>query len=645
LAVNTSQLWRDYEHSKSRDIIITAEGVQIGSCEAYVHQKDKSFVLTSYLPLDFALDPNDILYILDRKKNQILRINISSNISYSIDCNSSDVPKSIAAGQRYIHILYENSYQIIDKYDTGLQITINVAINKTMKFIVLDGYENPYVFDFLDNQIYRIDISSRSKQPILRQSDQTRIPSHDDKYNRVLRMAIGQKNDKIYLLTNHKVLIFSLNGVFEREIDIHNLQGFLPSDISLNRDGNMCLSNNWGGGDVVSPIIINSNTGKTTIMQYYERSERIFASRLSNDILYIISLGNDNNLGLGQQIRLEQISKVQRYLKYGEYISNPLDSHIVDLGWHKLLLESETPEETSVEVYYCTSKDGNVQNWIKIPVSNPNDTLILDDNGRYIMFRLVLKSENGIKTPTVRGLKALFPRRSYLRYLPVIYQEDKNSREFLERFLSLFESFFMDLEGKTLSLARYFDVNSAPDNFIPWLASWVGLKFDERWPTDFIRRLIQKAPELSRDGGTRNGLQEMISLYLDTEKSNVIIFEGFQLTYIEDMKTKTNFSEMLFGEDNPIYSFCVLLRSRLVDDDRLEVIKQIIEDEKPAHSIGHIGLLLPRFILNQHTYLGVNAYINSEVEDKRGFVIGSSIVETASKFTNTERSAVNGENC
>lgn len=632
LVINTPQLWKDYRHNETKDVRITAEGVQLGSYEVYVHQKSKSVVLTPDLPLDFALDPNDMLYILERKKKQILRINISTNISYSIDYNSSNIPKSITVGQKYIHLLYKNSYQIIDKYDTGVQITINVSIDDTMKSIVLDKYENPYVFDFLDNQIYRIDIDRQSKEPILRQSAQLRIPSHDDKYNKVLRMVIGEKDDKIYMLTNYKVLIFNLNGVFEREINIRNMQGFLPSDISLDKDGNLYIGNNWRGGDLVSPVMVDVKTEKVTIMQYYERSDRVFSSRLTNDTLYIISFSNDDNPDLGQKIRLEQITKVRRYLKYGEYISNPMDSHIVDLQWHKILLDLKIPEETSIEVYYSTSKEGNVQNWIKIPVSNPHDSLILSTNGRYFVFRIELKSESGTATPTIRGLKAFYPRRSYLRYLPVIYQEDKKSREFLERFLSLFESFFMDLEGKILSLNKYFDVDSAPDNFIPWLASWVGLNFDQRWSTEFIRRLIQKAPELYKAGGTRNGLQEMISLYLDTDKSDVIIFEGLQLNCIKDVITRTNYSEMFFGQDNPIYSFSVLLHSRLVDEDRLEVIKQIIEDEKPAHTVGHIRLITPRFILNHHTYLGVNAIIYSEV-GTQDFVIGTSKVKTAGKLT------------
>jgi phage tail-like protein len=627
--INTPELWGEYEHDESKNIKINTEGIGLESCESYDHEKDRSKILTTVdLPLDFALDPYDILYILDGAKNKIQRINLSSNVVYWIDHNSSEVPKTIAVGSKYIHLLYNKSFKIINKNDITIQQAIDVGISEHMKLLTLDKYENPLLFDFQEKQIYRISVDTQLKTPVLKQSAQGRIPDPGDKYSKVLRIIAGKKDNKIYLLTNDRVLIFNFNGIFEREIAFRNIQGFIPSDIALDKSGNIYLGNNLRVG-LVSPIKVDIHTEKITILNYYGRSDRIFSSGPANGMVYVISLANENNSG-SQQNRLEQIRSIKRFVKQGEYISKWMDSQIDELKWHKIIVESDIPEGTSMEIYYSCSSDENDKDWIRIPTLNPHDALILSTSGKYIRFQIQLKSKDGVFTPTVRAMQALYPRRSYLRYLPAIYQEDEKSKEFLERFLSLFESFFMDLEGKIFSVAKYFDINSTPDEFIPWLASWVGIDYDERLTTRFTRKLIQRTPDLYKKRGTRDEIQEIISLYLDVDKSKIIIFEGFQLDSIDDLTTKRDYSKMFFGDSNPIYAFCVLLPSWVADHKKLEVIKQMIEDEKPAHTTGCIRLLVPQFRLNDHTYLGVNSCINSDVGD-RDFVVGRSILDDGVK--------------
>ena len=54
-----------------------------------------------------------------------------------------------------------------------------------------------------------------------------------------------------------------------------------------------------------------------------------------------------------------------------------------------------------------------------------------------------------------------------------------------------------------------------PSGFLPWLASWIALAYDEKWPIDKFRLLLERSPQLYKKRGTRKGIEEIILLYLD----------------------------------------------------------------------------------------------------------------------------------
>ena len=81
-------------------------------------------------------------------------------------------------------------------------------------------------------------------------------------------------------------------------------------------------------------------------------------------------------------------------------------------------------------------------------VIHPTHSVLFDqDSGRYLWLKIGMSGLSPRATAAVRELRVYYPRLSYLRYLPATYQEDKSSREFLERFLSMFETVFSDLES------------------------------------------------------------------------------------------------------------------------------------------------------------------------------------------------------
>ncbi|MCO5382521.1 MAG: hypothetical protein NHB15_10865 [Methanosarcina barkeri] len=64
--------------------------------------------------------------------------------------------------------------------------------------------------------------------------------------------------------------------------------------------------------------------------------------------------------------------------------------------------------------------------------------------GRYLWFRITLVGTEKF-SPEVSAVTIFFPKVSYLEYLPSVYSENPANRDFLDRFLAIFESLFLKL--------------------------------------------------------------------------------------------------------------------------------------------------------------------------------------------------------
>lgn len=154
-------------------------------------------------------------------------------------------------------------------------------------------------------------------------------------------------------------------------------------------------------------------------------------------------------------------------------------------------------------------------------VQRPSHSVLFrPDTQRYLWLKVVVSGLAPRARAIVREMRIYYPRLSYLRYLPAAYQEDKVSRELLERFLSLFETAFGSLETLIDVVPNLFDASRTPAPFLDWLAQWLALAVEEDWPADVKRDLIAKASALYSKKGTPAGLSELIRIV--TRKSPVI---------------------------------------------------------------------------------------------------------------------------
>ncbi len=166
---------------------------------------------------------------------------------------------------------------------------------------------------------------------------------------------------------------------------------------------------------------------------------------------------------------------------------------------------------------------------------------------------------------------------SYLQYLPALYRED----DFTGRFLRIFEDIIDPVEGTINNLHFYFDPGTTPESFIPWLASWVGLVLDERWPEARRQELINSAVELYRWQGTKRGLSQYLKIY--TGVMPEIIEHTYTPPVHSESNTQPGTSEPE-GEKSQAFCFSVILNVPDAAKINIDIVRTIIETEKPAHT-------------------------------------------------------------
>ncbi|MGH7491692.1 MAG: phage tail protein [bacterium] len=265
-----------------------------------------------------------------------------------------------------------------------------------------------------------------------------------------------------------------------------------------------------------------------------------------------------------------EVSTSRGFETSGTYISKFFDSDIDRCQWHQLLLEfaGDIPNATSLTVWTYASQsklsDDEIRNlpkeeWLT-GQTNANDFLVLSPPGQYLWLKIEFKG-NGTATPVLQRLHAHFPRVSYLQYLPAVYQADPVSKDFLERFLSLFENIFVDIENKIDNFSQYLDPDGVPENFLAWLGDWVDMSFDPRSSIATKRKLLRNAPELYCRRGTPAGLKKLLRLVFDVEAQ---ILEHFQLRRWLFLASRST-----LGSSSQLWGNCIIGRLQLNENSRI----------------------------------------------------------------------------
>jgi phage tail-like protein len=233
---------------------------------------------------------------------------------------------------------------------------------------------------------------------------------------------------------------------------------------------------------------------------------------------------------------------------------------------------------------------------------------VLAPPGRYLWVTLELRGDTA-RTPRVRSLRAEYPSHDWLQRLPKTFSRDAVVADFLRRYLAIFDGAMSELEARSTFRLALIDPNSAPPDLLPWLASFVGLVLDDRFPVAARRTLIAEIADLFRYRGTIHGLQRFLEIYLGVP---IQIIEHFRLRGVgaqlsAEPQTDAPTRSVLgagFRIGGPIgtgetttlapnvgdafraraHRFSVLIAGSLTNDQR-DVVDNIIKVHRPAHTL------------------------------------------------------------
>ena len=249
--------------------------------------------------------------------------------------------------------------------------------------------------------------------------------------------------------------------------------------------------------------------------------------------------------------------------------------------------------------------------WARPAADDPFETYeapVIADPGRYLWVFLEL-SGNTRYSPRVKCMRVERPGHDLLRRIPQTFSRDPGVAAFLRRYLAVMEGTLDELADKTEARDVLLTPDATPEELLGWLASFLGLTVDERWPTGAVRQLLDEAGALLRCRGSKSTLERFIELYLGIE--NVTILEHWRLRGLGGALLADDPSALeagtIVGEtfrvggavgeaDAPLsgtvedafathaHRFTLVVAAQLTDEQR-SVIAHILDVHRPAHTL------------------------------------------------------------
>jgi phage tail-like protein len=201
------------------------------------------------------------------------------------------------------------------------------------------------------------------------------------------------------------------------------------------------------------------------------------------------------------------------------------------------------------------------------------------------VYREALSDEATRTDATGDALRPLLTGRNAPAYAP--YTEPP----FFARYLRGFDDLIEPLSEAVSRLSLLFAADSTPEEFLPWLSTWIGAVADETWPVLRRRRLLTEAVELFRWRGTRKGLSRYLELYAGVVPR--IDDQPVQGMRLGGRGNRLGSQHARLGDVAP-HTFVVTLALPVGTIDREakeQAIHRIIESQKPAHTTYTLRLL------------------------------------------------------
>jgi phage tail-like protein len=287
--------------------------------------------------------------------------------------------------------------------------------------------------------------------------------------------------------------------------------------------------------------------------------------------------------------------------------------------------------------------------WKRADGPNPADVLLEAAEGRYLHVGIDVVGE-ATAAPSVHSFRAYCPRKTYLRYMPELFDPDEGGSAFLEAFLAVFESAYVDAEEEIEAITRLFDPRGTPRASLDWLAGWLATDLPDGWPEPAKRELLERSPALFHRRGTAQGLRDVLGIYLEhVETPPVDWMARWRAERLErraedgalDPERASERRERVLARDgeNGDHLVWILEHADLDGLDEAgagpyarymrgphsfvvyagpfgrrrhrQAAKRIVERDRPAHAAGAVVELRHDCRLDEDTFLGVNSTLTS----------------------------------
>jgi phage tail-like protein len=461
--------------------------------------------------------------------------------------------------------------------------------------------------------------------------------------------------------------------IFVSDLAANSIHVFDASGIAILDAQGLPVVIKWPGMGGVLALAVSETTlyvgdnDQQRILSFGLEDGFPFSGEAAGFHAYVTALSIDSRSGVllvqtGDAAQPLSLESRGAYLSSGILWSDAISAGASPVAWNRLRASVKNAPGSHVEFYYALSNLPAIPpvhstaddpfsdaRWQALP-QDVEDFLLAVGKNLYLFIGARFFSDR-TGTPLLTQMRADFDTESYTRYLPAIYREPAQESDFMRRFVGLFQGLFEDIEDEVDSLERYFDAFAAPAEALTWLAAWLAVELDQNEPQARIRQSIARAFRRYQWRGTIEGLR--LALLEDAGVhatiSEPIAASSFwaippaadcsgstgsvsapQLgmgTHLSSMEpggavlgstaeldhsyliTDAQFGEPLF--EGAAWQFIVeVYRGEVNTDERLQLVKEIIEREKPAHTMYRLALIDSRMRAGFQSRAGVDTIVS-----------------------------------
>lgn len=302
----------------------------------------------------------------------------------------------------------------------------------------------------------------------------------------------------------------------------------------------------------------------------------------------------------------------------GYVVLPPVDSGEVGFSWSRVRLDAVIPEQGSIRVFARSSDNAEWPLWEKLeegdgpellweafgePVAFDTD-FWLTLTGRFLWLALELNG-SGMERVVVNGISLLMEGDHMMDYLPSIYQ----GQDFTYRYLSIFTSFFQDMEEELECFPGQLDPESASPEMLRYMSSWLCLDPDGGESLEVLRERLPGMTDEYEGMYTPEGIRRSVERL--TGKRPWLV-EHFAVDPNDPSCSNPELYRKLYG-DNPYRFFLLLPQGSFPQQKDMELFLEKMRELIPAETEFELIMLKPCVQLDWHTYLGINSRIGDYI--------------------------------